>query len=359
MDTDAIHIVDWTPGPALEAYIDENGEPPCDVFLDCEFATVIVNFIGESFDVDVYGGDLLSFTCQVVAQEDGDSEVTVTNQPESDTALVTYEGGTAIDPIPECNTFDPFPFPMPVAPDFTLNDTTASVGGTWEMIVDVEADDTLLFLDLTVTVDDTQLDITDIVHGAGLDAYIEDNGDLALELVITGSDPVTGGGNGLPVGTGTIDVDGGDAAAVLILFNEPFDTALYGTDVLRVQGDVVADEAVEAEVSVLDLFTGNTDVTGTVSVTASSSSDLLFLRGDTDADGDCDMLDAVATLRGLFIDPLDIRCEKGADYDDNGTVGLTDALSLLTGLFIESEPLEEECGTDGTDDSLTCEETGC
>ncbi len=83
-----------------------------------------------------------------------------------------------------------------------------------------------------------------------------------------------------------------------------------------------------------------------------------FLRGDVDADGKRDLVDAAEMLRHLFIaDPAVLPCDDAADVNDDGALDLADAVHLLFHMFAGIGPLPapfDACGEDPTEDSLAC-----
>ena len=83
----------------------------------------------------------------------------------------------------------------------------------------------------------------------------------------------------------------------------------------------------------------------------------VFVRGDSDADGELGLTDAVFTLAHLFRGGRAPACIEAADVDDDGDVNLTDAVYLLNFLFIGSRTPPSPfpaCGPDPTNDELTC-----
>jgi hypothetical protein len=84
----------------------------------------------------------------------------------------------------------------------------------------------------------------------------------------------------------------------------------------------------------------------------------VFQRGDTNADGNMDISDAVTILIYLFIGGVTPPCIKSADADDDGTVVISDPIYLLRYLFLAGEappaPLGA-CGPDTTADELACD----
>ena len=86
--------------------------------------------------------------------------------------------------------------------------------------------------------------------------------------------------------------------------------------------------------------------------------EILFNRGDTNADGERNVTDVVFVLTHLFGGGEEPSCMKSADANDSGKVDLADAVYFLNFLFgggpEPPEPLGE-CGFDPTIDDLTCD----
>ncbi len=85
-----------------------------------------------------------------------------------------------------------------------------------------------------------------------------------------------------------------------------------------------------------------------------------FRRGDSNADGQVNLTDAVNTLNylflGVFAGPRPF-CEDAADTNDDGELNITDPIALLQYLFVAgSGPAAPypEAGEDGTEDGLRC-----
>lgn len=95
---------------------------------------------------------------------------------------------------------------------------------------------------------------------------------------------------------------------------------------------------------------------------ASAQTESGFLRGDSNADGDVDIADAVKTLMYLFKGE-EIPCLDAADVDVNGSIELTDPIALLGYIFLGSMPPDSPfpvCGPapEGKP-SLGCETPQC
>ncbi len=85
----------------------------------------------------------------------------------------------------------------------------------------------------------------------------------------------------------------------------------------------------------------------------------MFRRGDSNADGNSNLTDAVFVLSYLFSQGPAPSCLEAADVDDAGDVTLTDAIQLLVFLFQQGAPPPpptDACGEDPTADELGCEE---
>lgn len=83
-----------------------------------------------------------------------------------------------------------------------------------------------------------------------------------------------------------------------------------------------------------------------------------FIRGDSNADGDLNLADAVHTLSFLFAFGEPIDCMDAADSNDSGQVNLADAIYLLSYLFSDGSPPPSPfhvCGEDQTGDALACD----
>ena len=66
----------------------------------------------------------------------------------------------------------------------------------------------------------------------------------------------------------------------------------------------------------------------------SNPSESFFLRGDSNADGEVDLSDAVYSLSWLFLGGPRLSCEDAADTDDDGRLNVTDAVYTLNFLFL-------------------------
>jgi hypothetical protein len=88
--------------------------------------------------------------------------------------------------------------------------------------------------------------------------------------------------------------------------------------------------------------------------------DTYFLRGDPNADGRCDVSDAVFGLLYLFKGGLRPMCLDAADVNDDGAVDISDSAAILNHLFSNgkapSYPGSLISGSDPTADGLFCVE---
>ncbi|MBT6969456.1 MAG: hypothetical protein HOA02_11800 [Planctomycetes bacterium] len=82
-----------------------------------------------------------------------------------------------------------------------------------------------------------------------------------------------------------------------------------------------------------------------------------FVRGDADADGAINLVDAIAILIHLFSGGT-IPCNDAADIDDDGALSLPDPIGLLDYMFSNGPappPPFPACGIDLTVDALECD----
>lgn len=83
----------------------------------------------------------------------------------------------------------------------------------------------------------------------------------------------------------------------------------------------------------------------------------IFLRGDSNTDGEVDVSDAVYSLGYLFLNGPAPRCLDAADANDDGSLDLTDPVVGLVGVFtrISAIPLPfPQAGEDPSADALDC-----
>jgi hypothetical protein len=89
----------------------------------------------------------------------------------------------------------------------------------------------------------------------------------------------------------------------------------------------------------------------------SECGELLFRRGDGNADGESNLSDSSFILNYLFLRGEVPTCTKSADVNDSGRVDILDPIHLVEFLF-RSGPAPatpfESCGSDSTDDPLSC-----
>jgi len=85
---------------------------------------------------------------------------------------------------------------------------------------------------------------------------------------------------------------------------------------------------------------------------------VLFVRGDSNLDGEINISDPIHMLGFLFLGTADFACRDAADVDDDGRNDLTDSIELLDFLFAGGGPPAPpwpSCGIDGSVDALDCE----
>jgi hypothetical protein len=84
---------------------------------------------------------------------------------------------------------------------------------------------------------------------------------------------------------------------------------------------------------------------------------ILFVRGDTNADGNCDIADAINLLQCLFFGTGYCPCDDASDVNDDGTVNVADVIYKLVYIFGNGPPPPSPfpvCGLDPTPDSIGC-----
>ena len=82
-----------------------------------------------------------------------------------------------------------------------------------------------------------------------------------------------------------------------------------------------------------------------------------FVRGDTNADGELDIADAIWNLFFLFGGIIEPACMDALDANDDAAVDIADVVAILSHLFASSGPLPPpsgECGSDPTEDPWGC-----
>lgn len=84
----------------------------------------------------------------------------------------------------------------------------------------------------------------------------------------------------------------------------------------------------------------------------------LFLRGDTNGDGELDLSDVINLLQFLFLRQVELACRDTGDADDNGELDISDVIRILGHLFLGQAPPPPPGpkipGIDPTLDPLPC-----
>ena len=83
----------------------------------------------------------------------------------------------------------------------------------------------------------------------------------------------------------------------------------------------------------------------------------VFIRGDSNGDGDLSVADPISTLNYLFTADHAMGCADASDFNDDGRVDISDPIYGLTYLFIGGPAPRApfpNFGEDPTDDELTC-----
>ncbi len=84
-----------------------------------------------------------------------------------------------------------------------------------------------------------------------------------------------------------------------------------------------------------------------------------FRRGDSNADDDINIADAVFTLSYIFVSGPSPACLDTADANDDGAVDLADGVYILQNIFANGPAIplpHPECGVDSTEDDVGCVE---
>jgi hypothetical protein len=84
----------------------------------------------------------------------------------------------------------------------------------------------------------------------------------------------------------------------------------------------------------------------------------LFVRGDSNLDGEVNISDAIHMLGYLFLGAGEYLCRDAADVNDDGQNDLSDSVGLLSFLFLGGSPPRfpwPSCGTDPGSVHLGCE----
>ncbi|MEM7168214.1 MAG: hypothetical protein AAF581_22395 [Planctomycetota bacterium] len=335
VDSTQILITGWSPGVGLSDYLAANGPIGCDDTNDGTTLSVFF-FFNAPYDAATFGTEFVIIDCLAIAQQTGSTTATLidTFSGSTSTATVNFPGGTPIDPaqIPQPpQPPNPMPTPQIDFPTYSIADVTATIGGSAALSVDATAANPVIFTSFMIDVDPTQLTITSVDPGAGLTQYINDNGPIPCDITMNGSQ-----------------------AFVSMLFLVPFDTAIYGTDYVQINCDVVATTPGTADVTLLDDQLQPTVATVTIDGPVGDA----FLRGDSNVDGSCNIADAVNMLNFLFNSGT-VACMDAADLNDDGSVNIADPLSLLDSIFNSATPLVETCADDTTLDTLDCANPGC
>jgi hypothetical protein len=82
----------------------------------------------------------------------------------------------------------------------------------------------------------------------------------------------------------------------------------------------------------------------------------IFIRGDTNRDGGCDIADAIHLMDFLFNDGP-CSCLDACDVNDDGMIDIADVIYKLGNIFQNQPPPPSPypgCGTDPTADTLDC-----
>ncbi len=146
----------------------------------------------------------------------------------------------------------------------------------------------------------------------------------------------------------------------LIFFGVPYETAVFGTEILVITAMSPATPGSYSVTYMLDNFGAIADGIATVTVTDGNVAPKELVRGDVNDDGTCNISDPINLLGYLFAAGDVPNCLDSGDIDDNGVVGIGDAINLLSGIFGTGFIMDEACQADATDDNLgACDRADC
>lgn len=223
----------------------------------------------------------------------------------------------------------------PYTHSVSMPDTSAQVGETFEMPMSVVTHGEIFGLWIQCSVDSDKLNFTGFSLGDSMVAYI----DILPE----------------PPPCDVIIYP--ESMAILMIFVEPFDSEVYGSDLFVIEATAQSADPIETFITILT-DTGQSHVTEVHIV-----EELPYIqRGDVNSDGVCDLTDAISLIDNLFLQPsIRSDCADACDIDDDGQVVITDAVLLLSGIFdIGDVPMPEGCARDRTLDVLPdCGATAC
>ncbi len=121
--------------------------------------------------------------------------------------------------------------------------------------------------------------------------------------------------------------------------------------------ELLGDPPVAVRIAVDNLLIVPTSPPQAGAITIISPSSALFVRGDTNLDGNVTLIDAIQLLSFLFL-AEELGCHASADFQDDGALNLLDAIQTLSYLFVGGSPLPAQpfpaCGADSTPSALEC-----
>ena len=271
----------------------------------------------------------------------------------------------------DCRRHEPLPPPFPDLPTAVLSigDASASPGESFSVELSLEADGDAQALSWSIDFDESVLEGRSVGPSLGVSPD-----DLFLTYEFANEDEAPGGSGvdeGYAVGAHVfswIRTDVVPAGARVVVQTFEFavrDGATLGTTELRFRdggaasyldgADVVNNVTVAGWPADLELGSGALFVNGRVEVVGDIG---MFVRGDSNGDGDVDLSDGVATLGYLFLGGARLDCDDAADANDDGRLNVSDPVATLMSLFSGAGPLpapSEIPGVDPTDDGLSCD----
>ena len=82
---------------------------------------------------------------------------------------------------------------------------------------------------------------------------------------------------------------------------------------------------------------------------------VLYMRGDSNADGEVDISDGITILEFLFTGELSVDCRDAGDANGDEALNISDALYIFQYLFLGGDPMPAPFPLCGTGEKLGCE----
>ncbi len=247
---------------------------------------------------------------------------------------------------------------------------TVASGERFDLVVNATTYGPIVFVGFRAATAPGHAEFLSWSPGAALRAYVEENGDPpACDIII---------------------YPGGRRLTSVMVLDDPFESARYGTEWLIVHCRAIAPDPVRTCVLMEETEdyeppeeegeTGDDDDDGEddaeqsdglfsfaeptcIDVEITAPIEPRFVRGDANDDGRVSIADAIRVLTYLFAGQGDsVRCLDAADADDDGGVAINDPVLVLSRLFEGAGAfvVVGECGADERADDLPyCDGESC